>query len=117
MRLLFIVRTAPYGTIRGREALDAVLAASAFEQEISLLYLDDGIFQLLVRQDGAAVGQKTASGPIAALPHFDVDRIFGGAYDLCKRGLRVEDLIPGVQLLENEEIGALIAKQDLVLSF
>ena len=39
-RFMFINRRAPYGTIYGLEALDAMLAGSAFEQDISVVFLD-----------------------------------------------------------------------------
>ncbi len=49
-KLLFISRHAPYGSSLARDALDAVLASSAYDQQLSLLFMDDGVFQLLKNQ-------------------------------------------------------------------
>jgi len=117
VRILFLIRSAPYGTSRGLEALDAVFAASVFEQDISLLYLDDGVFHLLADQDGAIIGQKNASAPINALPLHDVEHVYGAAGSLAERGLEDSHLIPGIFILKDSEIKALIKKNDVVLSF
>ena len=39
---LFVNRKAPYGTIYALEALEVVLIGAAFEQDVSLAFLDDG---------------------------------------------------------------------------
>ena len=39
-------RKAPYGTIYALESLEVVLIAAAFDQDISLVFADDGVYQL-----------------------------------------------------------------------
>jgi len=50
-KFLYINRKAPYGTIYAWESLEVVLIGAAFEQDVSLAFLDDGVFQLTKGQD------------------------------------------------------------------
>ena len=45
-KFLYINRRAPHGTIYAHEALEVVLIGAAFEQDVSLAFIDDGVFQL-----------------------------------------------------------------------
>ncbi len=38
----FVFRTHPHSTSKGREGLDAILAASAFCEDIRIFFIDDG---------------------------------------------------------------------------
>ena len=42
--------TAPYGVSNGQESLDLALAAANFGQDVTLFFVDDGVFQLLKSQ-------------------------------------------------------------------
>ena len=56
--LLIISRQAPWAGPGANEALDIVLAGGAFDLPVALLFMDDGIFQLLANQIAAAIQQK-----------------------------------------------------------
>ena len=57
-QLLVVVRHSPYGSSLARASLDVALAAAAFEQPVKLLFMGDGVLQLLPGQDSQAIGQK-----------------------------------------------------------
>ena len=42
-RFLFVNRKAPYGSIYALESLEVVLISAAFDQDISLVFMDDGV--------------------------------------------------------------------------
>ncbi|MBI2381125.1 MAG: sulfurtransferase complex subunit TusC [Gammaproteobacteria bacterium] len=115
-RVLFIHRHGPYGSSAGREGLDAAFVAAAFDQEVSLLFLGDGVF-LLAKGQSDALGLKDASASFASLPLYDVERIYVDAGALAQRGLRVEDMLMPVEVLDLPAIRALIEAQDVVLGF
>ena len=50
-KFLYVNRRAPYGSIYGLESLEVVLIGAAFEQDVSLAFLGDGVFQLTKGQD------------------------------------------------------------------
>ena len=71
--LLIISRQAPWSGPGAKEALDIVLAGGAFDLPIALLFMDDGIFQLLATQNAAAIQQKNLTANLQALSMFGVD--------------------------------------------
>jgi tRNA 2-thiouridine synthesizing protein D len=45
-KFLYLNRKAPYGTIYAWESLEVVLIGAAFDQDVSLAFVDDGVYQL-----------------------------------------------------------------------
>ena len=45
-KFLFVNRKAPYGTVYALESLEVVLISAAFEQDVSLAFIDDGVYQI-----------------------------------------------------------------------
>jgi tRNA 2-thiouridine synthesizing protein C len=117
-KILFISRSAPYGEIKAKEALDATLAASVYEQELSLMFMDDGVFQLLKGQQGELIAQKNFNKMLSALPIYGVDNIFVHDESLAQRSLTKTDLIlDSIKIISSREVGELFAQQDQLLSF
>ncbi len=114
---LIVCRRAPYGSSYAREALDAALAAAAFDQSVAMLFLGDGVAQLLAAQHGERIGQKTHDKQLSALPLYDIETLYVDAEALQARQLNAADLILPVQSLSVPEISALLAKHDVVLEF
>ena len=55
-QILFVQGTPPHGSMIGQEGLDACLMGSAFA-DCALLFLGDGIFQVLGPQDTSTLGE------------------------------------------------------------
>ena len=55
---MFVNRRAPYGTIYALEILETVLISAAFEQNVSVVFVDDGVFQIKKGHDTADLGMK-----------------------------------------------------------
>ena len=66
-KFMYINRKAPYGTIYAWESLEVVLIGAAFEQDVSVAFMDDGVYQLITRQDGALLGTKNVGDALKAL--------------------------------------------------
>ena len=117
-KILFINRHAPYGSSIAREALDAMLATAVYEQDLSLLFMDDGVFQLLKGQEAHEIAQKSLSANLSALPLYGVEKIYVHYESLDSRALTPADLVLNeVKLLRNQDISQLLQKQDHILSF
>lgn len=116
--ILAICRQPPYGKALGREGLEAVLAAAAMEQTPDLLFLGDGVFQLLDNQAPQSIEQKSLRRNLLALPMFDVEKIHACERSLQERGLTPEQVqLPGIELELLKNPGAFIARYQSVLSF
>jgi tRNA 2-thiouridine synthesizing protein C len=114
--ILVITRSAPYGSSAARDALDVALTCSVFEQPVSLLFLDDAVFQLLKGQSPGGIGQKNLNAVQQSLPLYDIDRLYVGARALAERGLHASDLILPVQTIDEAELASLLADHTTVLS-
>jgi tRNA 2-thiouridine synthesizing protein C len=114
---LVVVRKSPYGSTLARAALDASLAAAAFDQAVNLLFLGDGVLQLLPGQDSAVIDKKSIGKLIASLPLYDIESIYVDATALTGYALTVEDLPQSLQLLDEPAIRALMADHHHLLSF
>ena len=114
---LLICRHAPYGQTLAREALDVALTAATFDQTVALLFMGDGVQQLIRAQQPSAIAQKALDKQLAALPLYDVETIYVEAAALRARGLAADDLALPVQLLDAVAIAQAIAAHDIVLGF
>ena len=54
-KFLYVNRRAPHGTVYAHEALEVVLIGAAFDQDVSLAFIDDGVFQLKKNQDTSEI--------------------------------------------------------------
>ncbi len=130
-KFMYINRKAPYGTIYAWEALEVVLIGAAFEQDVSLAFMDDGVFQLVKGQDTTELGIKNFSPTYSALGDYDVNKIYVEKESLEARGLTVDDLMPltyededddwaekdSIRVVTAAEMAEILEQQDVVLSF
>ena len=116
-KFMFVNRRAPYGTIFALESLEVVLIAATFDQDVSLVFVDDGVFELVKGQDTQGIGIKNHSKTYRALEGYDVEKLYVERESMDARGLTEEDLIVPVEVLGSAEMAALMAEQDVVLSF
>ena len=116
-KFMFVNRTAPYGTIYALESLEVVLISAAFDQDVSLAFVDDGVWQLKRGQQTKGIETKNFSPTYRALEGYDVEKLYVERESLEARGLAEEDLIVDVTVLSSAELGKLMDEQDVVLSF
>ena len=116
-KFMFVNRKAPYGTVYALESLEVVLISAAFDQDVSLAFLDDGVYQLKKAQQTKGIETKNFSPTYRALDGYDIEKLYVEQEALEERGLSEEDLLVDVTVLSRQEIGALMEEQDVVLSF
>jgi tRNA 2-thiouridine synthesizing protein C len=114
---MFVNRKAPYGTIYALEGLEVVLISAAFEQDVSLAFVDDGVYELKKSQDTKALGQKNFSPTYRALEGYDIEKLYVERESLEARGLTEDDLLVDVQVVSSAELADLMVEQDVVISF
>ncbi len=115
-RFMYVNRKAPYGTIYALECLEVVLVAAAFDQDVSVVFVDDGVYQLKKNQDTTGIGMKNFSKTYRALDDYDVEKIYVEQESLDARGLDAEDLIIPVEVVAADNLRAIMAQQDVVIS-
>jgi len=116
-KFMFVNRTAPYGTAYALESLEVVLITAAFDQDVSLVFIDDGVWQLKKGQQTKGIETKNFSPTYRALEGYDVEKLYVERESMAARGLAESDLIVDVNVLGADELGRLMDEQDVVLSF
>lgn len=117
MRWLFLLQQTPYRNSLAREALDMALACAAFEQTVQIIFLDDGVYQLLAQQNTGHMQQKNIAKTLAALAIYDISAVYVARSSLLARGLENQPLCIDYQAVDDKAIKALIADADHVMSF
>jgi tRNA 2-thiouridine synthesizing protein C len=116
-KFMFVNRKAPYGTVYALESLEVVLIAATFDQDVSLVFLDDGVYELVKGQNTKASGIKNYSPTYRALEGYDVEKLYVERESLQARGLSEADLLVPVEVLSSAQMAELMQQQDVVLSF
>ncbi|MBX2881429.1 MAG: sulfurtransferase complex subunit TusC [Granulosicoccus sp.] len=116
-RFMYVNRRAPHGTVYALESLETVLIGAAFDQDVTMLFLDDGVFQLKKDQNPDSLEFKNFSKTYRALEMYDVEKLFVERDSLTERGLSQDDLLVDVELIDRDKVSELIDQQDVVLSF
>ena len=130
-KFLYMNRKAPHGTIYALEALEVVLIGAAFDQDVSLAFVDDGVYQLKKNQCTEGVGMKNFSPTYNALGDYDIKKIYVEEESLKMRGLSKDDLLAlkyededddwaekdAVHVVNATELANIIDQQDVILSF
>lgn len=115
-RFMYVNRKAPYGTIYALESLETVLIAAAFDQDVSMVFIDDGVFQLKKGQDTQGIGMKNFSPIYRALEGYDVEKLYVEKESMDARGLTADDLVVPVEVVDSQALREIMAAQDVVLS-
>lgn len=115
-KFMYVNRKAPYGTVYALESLEMVLISAAFDQDVSVVFMDDGVYQIKKDQETEAAGIKNFSATYRALEGYDVEKLYVAAESLEERGLTEDDLLVPVEVLNRQELTALMAEQEVVIT-
>lgn len=114
-KIMHVMRRAPHGSIYTYEGLEMILIMAAYEQDLSVAFIGDGVYALKEDQDTAGIGIKGFARTFMALDGYDVEKLYVDKTSLEERGLTQDDLLVDVEVLTSEEIGRLMNEQDVVV--
>src|SRR4030042_3982060 len=95
-KFMFLNRKAPHGTVCALEGLEVVLITAAFDQDVSMVFTDDGVFQLMKGIDTKGIEVKDFSKTYRALEGYDIEKLYVDQASMDARGLTEDDLIVDV---------------------
>ena len=113
-KFLFIMRSPPHSGIHVAEMLDIILTTAAFDQQVSLLLLDDGVFQIKEHQNPVRLEMKDSASIYKALEIYDVHDIYVELESLQERGLKPGDLIVPVREIYRKDVNRLLQENDII---
>lgn len=116
-RFLFVV-TKPLLTMTAvQEILDTLLIVAAFDQPVSLLFLDQAVF--LIKKNPLPNGLETGCTTelFACLPLYEINDVYVEDESLQELGLTATELSLPVSVCRRDEINALWSRFDVIYSF
>ncbi len=130
-KFMYVNRRAPHGTIYAWESLEVVLIGAAFDQDVSVAFFDDGVYQLLKNQDTSDIETKNFSPTYSALGDYDVTKLYVEQESLEERGLTIDDLMDlkwedededwaekdSIRVVSRAELSSVLDQQDVIFSF
>jgi tRNA 2-thiouridine synthesizing protein C len=130
-KFMYLNRRAPFGTIYAWESLEVVLIGAAFDQEVSLMFADDGVYQLVKGCDTSESDMKNFMPTYRTLGDYGVRHMYVDQASLEARGLTTDDLIEVawedweteeevdniVEAVDSAKVTELMAESDVVFSF
>lgn len=117
MRLGFVFRSFPHATAKGREGLDALLAASAYCEDIEVFFIDEGVTQLVNGQDPQQVLSRDYISAFKLLDLYDIEKVYVEQTALTEFNFNAEDLIIPVTLLSLQDINHRLHDCQKILTF
>ncbi len=113
---LFVLRKPAHSGVYVQEMLDIILTTAAFDQSVSILWLDDAIFQLKNHQHPEILGLKDTAAMFQSLALYDVTELYTETESLQERGLSLNALCLPVQTLPRKTIGEFMQRFDVVFA-
>ncbi len=108
---MIVFRKAPYGSIYAFEGLENVLIMGAYDQDVSILFIDDGVYSIKDGMDTEAIGIKNFSPTFRAIEAYDIEKLYIDKESLESRGLSVDDLVIEPKVIDASEVEALMEEQ------
>jgi len=105
-------RRAPHGSASARESLDALLALSAYTEQLAVFFLGDGVYQLIGGQQPQAILGRNIEPTFKLLELYDIEQIYVCEDSLAARGLLSQPLILDAKRLSSQQFKARLAEFD-----
>jgi tRNA 2-thiouridine synthesizing protein C len=116
MPCLISLSQTPYGSKTAKESLDLALVLAAFEQQPAVLFLDDGVLQLLPACNSPA-SHKHIGKIISALEIYDISELWVEQESLDLFSLLVSDLSQKVNVIPRAKVSLLFSQYEQHLVF
>ena len=117
MKLCFVISHSPYNSSLSRDALDMALASAAFDQDVILIFIGDGIFQLTENQQTDNLGLKNIQKSLAALELYDIKACYVCERSAKERNINKLSTKVSYQLVSSDGLREIINNADKVMSF
>tara|TARA_A100000164_G_scaffold354024_1_gene361190 strand:+ start:697 stop:1053 length:357 start_codon:yes stop_codon:yes gene_type:complete len=114
--VLIRMSKSPLSGLTSGEQLETAMVAATFEQEVSILFIGEGVFNLLPAKETKEVEGYNIGKMLLALPTFEVNDLFVCERSLDHRQIEVSSLPKNVRVIAFEEQRRLFETTDVVLS-
>lgn len=111
-----IVNThSPFNTPIAKESLDLALIFGAFDQQVCVIFVENGVYQLLNGQDPETIQNKDFLATMKALALYDIEQIVCCSTSAKTRGIEPTQITDDAKLLSSHDIATLLQSVDHVV--
>ncbi|MBB6521972.1 sulfurtransferase complex subunit TusC [Pseudoteredinibacter isoporae] len=114
--IALICHHSPYGSAKARELIDVALAAAAFDQNVSLIFMGAGVLQLKDGQDPSSIEQKNLGKLLSMLELYDIENIFALDSAIEQFGMKDGSLSAAAKVVDAQNIANWLQEQDICVS-
>jgi len=112
-----LMRKAPYGTVYTAEGFRTLMGIAVFEMEISVVFVDDGVYALVAGQAPGKLGMKPLGDAFPMLSEFGATDFYVHDESLRERGLTADDLVMDVTIVDSAQVAHILESAGKVLPF
>jgi len=112
-KVLVVLQDGPFNTLRSSEGFRMTMGLSLSENEVSLLLMGDGVYNLLPLR-AEAIGQPSIQTYLEYFPKVRV-RLYAEAKAMADRG--IQSLPEGAKQISYQEAFRLISTAEVVIPF
>ncbi|NQD38176.1 sulfurtransferase complex subunit TusC [Permianibacter sp. IMCC34836] len=109
-----IITTAPHGDDRASQALDTALACAAFDQTVTVIFQDYGVWQLRDQPSASPLGNKPLLAQFKLMALYGVSRVLICADSLNHHQLNANELALSADPISKAELAGHLASQNQV---
>ncbi|SHO55045.1 sulfurtransferase complex subunit TusC [Vibrio quintilis] len=115
--ITFIFRQPPHIYSSGREGLDALLAASAFSEDIQVVFLGEGVSNLLIQQQPSVILSRDYISMFKLFELYEIENVYVCQHSLERLGLKDAELVIDAQRSCADDISEVLRNSNKVLTF
>lgn len=115
-KYLLILQQAPFANYNATEGIELGLALSAFEQTVSLLFIESGVLQLVNDKQTGLIQNKDPTKVLAGFDLFEIKQVYAEQSALLKYRLGLSDLMCKPEVITDQNIADIIAQHEIVLT-
>jgi tRNA 2-thiouridine synthesizing protein C len=116
-RILVVMTKSPYSSGSMQEALDILLAAGTFDQDVQLLITEDACFVALPQQQAEHIHRKNLPKTFNALALYGIERIYIDRKQAEQRGVTQTPASLKMEYIDQPDIAKLYKDADVILRF
>ncbi|MCF6764454.1 sulfurtransferase complex subunit TusC [Thiotrichales bacterium 19S3-7] len=114
--LTIVIRSSPYQYYL-TEVQDLILAQSAFFDHLNVIFIEDGLLQLIKEKKVSNITHKDFSKAYETFSLYDIDSIYVQQQALKTFNLEARDLLINTNVITNQDIKNLLADSNFILNF
>lgn len=112
-----IISNPPFNAISGKEGVDLALVCAAFDHQVNLIFVDQGVLHLVNNQDGSFFLDKLHDKQLGALEYYEIENLYAENESLARFQLTNKDLLDSVKCISSTKIRQLVNSSTHTVNF